>query len=169
MPGRRRRRVCRNLSLPLLTGLSRRFSAPCLRTQAAGRRESQPESQPESLEGKVLSLLAAGQPMSRLEFSRKLGQKKISGQLNKIIRLLMRERSIEYTLPGQASKPFPEVQADRQGPGPQHRGLGRGECREMSPGGEQKILTRPRPVGLIIRFSVICCFTRGKRYGGQIN
>ena len=77
-----------------------------LATQAAGRRESQPESQPESLEGKVLSLLAAGQPMSRLEFSRKLGQKKISGQLNKIIRLLMRERSIEYTLPDKPQSRF---------------------------------------------------------------
>ena len=69
-----------------------------LASQAAGRRESQPESQPELLEGKVLSLLAASRPMSRLELSRKLGQKKISGQLNKVIRLLMRERSIEYTL-----------------------------------------------------------------------
>ena len=58
-----------------------------LATQAAGRRESQPESQPESLEGKVLSLLAADCPMSRFELSRRLGQKKISGQLNKVIRL----------------------------------------------------------------------------------
>ena len=60
--------------------------------------ESQPESQPESLESKVLSLLTAG-PMSKAELSRNLGQKEISGQLNKVVRLLIADRRIEYTLP----------------------------------------------------------------------
>ena len=106
MPGRRRRRVCRNLSLPLLTGLSRRFSAPRLRRKQRGAESHSQSHSQRSLEGKVLSLLAAGQPMSRLEFSRKLGQKKISGQLNKIIRLLMRERSIEYTPPDKPQSRF---------------------------------------------------------------
>lgn len=91
MPGRRRRRVCRNLRLPLLMGLSRRFSAPRLRRKQRGAEShSQSHSQShsrESLEGKVLSLLAADCPMSRFELSRRLGQKKISGQLNKVIRL----------------------------------------------------------------------------------
>ena len=82
-----------------------------LATQAAGRRESWPES----LEGKVLSLLAAGRPMSRLELSRKLGQKKISGQLNKVIRLLMRERSIEYTLPDKPQSRFQKYRLTDKG------------------------------------------------------
>ena len=115
MPGRRRRRVCRNLSLPLLTGLSRRFSAPRLRRKQRGAESHSRESQPESLEGKVLSLLAADRPMSRLELSRKLGQKKISGQLNKIIRLLMRERSIEYTLPDKPQSRFQKYRLTDKG------------------------------------------------------
>ena len=60
--------------------------------------ESRPESQPESLEAKVLNLLAAG-AMSKAELSRNLGQKKISGQLNKVVRLLMVDQRIAYTLP----------------------------------------------------------------------
>ena len=59
--------------------------------------ESQPESRPESLESKVLSLLTAG-PVSKAELSRNLGQKEISGQLNKVVRLLIADRRIEYTL-----------------------------------------------------------------------
>ena len=87
MPGRRRRRVCRNLRLPLLMGLSRRFSAPRLRRKQRGAESHSQSHSRESLEGKVLSLLAADCPMSRFELSRRLGQKKISGQLNKVIRL----------------------------------------------------------------------------------
>ena len=33
------------------------------------------------------------------ELSRNLGQKEISGQLNKVVRLLIADRRIEYTLP----------------------------------------------------------------------
>ncbi len=58
----------------------------------------QPESRPESLEARVLALLAAG-PMSKAELSMRLGQKKISGQLNKVVRLLRAARKIAYTLP----------------------------------------------------------------------
>ena len=46
----------------------------------------------------MLSLLA-GRPMSKAELSKNLGQKEISGQLNKVVRLLMADRMIEYTLP----------------------------------------------------------------------
>ncbi len=62
------------------------------------RPESQPESRPESLESRILRLLAAG-PMSKTELSTNLGQKKISGQLNKVVRLLVDAGKIAFTRP----------------------------------------------------------------------
>ena len=83
--------------------------------RTARHRKSQQESRQESLEAKVLSLLAADRPMSRSELSKRLGQKKISGQLNKTIRLLMRERSIEYTLPDKPQSRFQKYRLTDQG------------------------------------------------------
>ncbi len=60
--------------------------------------ESQPESQPESLGAKVLSLIA-GKAMSKAELSKNLGQQKISGQLNQVVRRLLVDGIVEYTLP----------------------------------------------------------------------
>lgn len=63
--------------------------------------ELQPESQPESAESlgtKALRLLVAG-PMSKVDLSRDLGQKEVSGQLNKVVRQLIAEGMIEYTVP----------------------------------------------------------------------
>lgn len=60
--------------------------------------ESQPDSEPESLELRVLSQLEQG-PRSKAELSRGLGQKQISGQLNKVIRLLLNDQTVEYTMP----------------------------------------------------------------------
>lgn len=54
--------------------------------------------QPESLEAKLLVLLAEG-AMAKAALSRSLGQKQVSGQLNKVVRQLVAERMIEYTLP----------------------------------------------------------------------
>ncbi|MCY3737169.1 MAG: putative DNA binding domain-containing protein [Gemmatimonadaceae bacterium] len=68
---------------------------------AESQPESQPESsesQPESLALRVLKELADG-PMSKTELSSSLGQKKISGQLNKVIRLLVADERIAYTIP----------------------------------------------------------------------
>ena len=79
------------------------------------RQESQQESQPKPLETKVLSLLAADRPMSRSELSKRLGQKKISDQLNKTIRLLMRERSIKYTLPDKPQSRFQKYRLTDKG------------------------------------------------------
>ena len=67
-------------------------------SQAGRQPELQPELQPESLEVKVLNLLT-GRQMSKADLSRNLGQKEISGQLNKVVRLLVADRMIEYTLP----------------------------------------------------------------------
>ena len=43
-------------------------------------------------------LLAAG-PKSKSDLSRNLGQKEVSGQLNKVVRQLLAEGMIEYTVP----------------------------------------------------------------------
>ena len=66
--------------------------------QPESRPESRPESQPESLEAKLLTLLAGGS-MAKAELSKNLGQKGVSGQLNKVMRRLLANRMIEYTLP----------------------------------------------------------------------
>ena len=57
-----------------------------------------PESRPESLEMRVLGALR-GRPCSKTELSAALGHKTISGQLNKVIRLLLAEQHIAYTVP----------------------------------------------------------------------
>ena len=66
--------------------------------QSGSQPGSQPESQPESLALRVLKQLADG-PMSKTELSSRLGQKKISGQLNKVIRLLVTDGRVAYTIP----------------------------------------------------------------------
>jgi ATP-dependent DNA helicase RecG len=60
--------------------------------------ESQPESQPESLAERVLGVLRVG-PHGKAEIARALGQKTVSGQLNKTIRELLAERRIAMTIP----------------------------------------------------------------------
>ncbi|MDO8804014.1 MAG: transcriptional regulator, partial [Elusimicrobiota bacterium] len=57
-----------------------------------------PESQPESLEIRVLRQLMAA-PLGKAELSARLGQKEISGQLNKVIRVLLGNQTIEMALP----------------------------------------------------------------------
>ena len=66
--------------------------------QPGSRPELQPESRPDSLDQRVLALLMQ-QAMGKAEISVSLGQKEISGQLNKVIRALMDQALIEYTLP----------------------------------------------------------------------
>ena len=73
------------------------------------RPESQPESQPESLADRVLRHLADG-PMSKADLSRSLGQKRVSGQLNKVIRLLVADGRIERRIP---EKPQSRLQTYR--------------------------------------------------------
>ena len=64
----------------------------------------QPESLPGDLKSKVLNLLTEG-PLSKSELSKKLGHKEVSGQLNKVVRNLMADRMIEYTLPEKPTSP----------------------------------------------------------------
>jgi len=70
------------------------------KTPVATTKEIQPESQPEyglSLEAKVLRLLGKAS-MSKRDISAALGQKEVSGQLNKIIRALLSRGLIEATI-----------------------------------------------------------------------
>jgi len=50
------------------------------------------------LEIRVLRLLVAG-PLGKAELSAGLGQKEVSGQLNKVVRVLLADQAIEYTIP----------------------------------------------------------------------
>lgn len=81
-------------------GAARESGGPA--RQARGPRpsrpESQPESQPESLAARVLRQLAAG-PMSKSGLSRSLGQRSVSGQLNRVISALLTDGCIGYTIP----------------------------------------------------------------------
>jgi hypothetical protein len=65
----------------------------------AGAVRKQPESQPESLDTRVLRVLERD-ALGKKTLSIGLGQKEISGQLNKTIRVLLADQSIEYTIPG---------------------------------------------------------------------
>lgn len=67
-------------------------------SQPESQPESRPESQPESLVSRVLLLLAT-KPATKAEISSYLGQKEVSGQLNKVIRDLLMSKRIEYTIP----------------------------------------------------------------------
>ena len=58
----------------------------------------QPESQPESLRERILIVLKSNE-LSKSEISAKLGQKEISGPLNEVIRQLIKDGEIEYTIP----------------------------------------------------------------------
>ena len=60
--------------------------------------ELQPELQPESLEQKILLILKTGE-FSKSDISTRLGHKQISGRLNEVIRSLLKEGVIEYTIP----------------------------------------------------------------------
>ena len=72
--------------------------APQARGARSSQPESQPESRPESLAARVLRQLAAG-PMSKSGLSRSLGQRSVSGQLNRVISALLADGSIGYTPP----------------------------------------------------------------------
>ncbi|MBD3243672.1 MAG: hypothetical protein GF331_23985 [Chitinivibrionales bacterium] len=73
--------------------------------------ESQPESQPESrrIAGRLLALLIS-EPLSKKQMSTALGQKAISGQLNTVVRELVSDGLIEYTIP---DKPTSRLQKYR--------------------------------------------------------
>ncbi|MDN7024128.1 ATP-dependent DNA helicase [Methanoculleus sp. FWC-SCC1] len=54
------------------------------------------------MEARVILLLES-EPKSKAELSRGLGQKEISGQQSKVVRQLLADRVIEYTVPEKPS------------------------------------------------------------------
>ena len=76
--------------------------------------KSQTESQTESLEVRVLHLLEGGSK-SKSELSKGLGQKKVSGQLNKVVRLLLVGEAIEFTIPGKPRSRLQKYRLTKKG------------------------------------------------------
>ncbi len=85
------------------------FKTTIWRAKPSGLPESLPESQPEDMQSKVIKLLAIG-PMQKSELSKSLGQKAISAQLNAVVRKLVADQLIEYTIP---NKPNSRLQKYR--------------------------------------------------------
>lgn len=78
-------------------------------SQPESRPESQPESRQESMELRVLAALEKG-PLSKAEIAAQLGHKEVSGRLNQVIRLLLGDQTVEYTIP---DKPVSRMQRYR--------------------------------------------------------
>ena len=92
-------RRCRDAGLPEPEFTdSSGFKTTIWRATPTEQIKVQPESLPGDLKSKVLNLLADG-PMSRSELSSKLGHKRASGQLYNVVRDLLDDQMIEYTLP----------------------------------------------------------------------
>ena len=71
--------------------------------------ELQPELQPKSMDFRILSLLAK-ETFSKAQLSAALGQKTVSGHLNKVVRRLLADGFIEFTVP---AKPASRLQQYR--------------------------------------------------------
>ena len=92
-------RRCRDAGLPEPEFTdSGGFKTTIWRAKPTERINVQPESPVGDLKSRVLNLLVDG-PMSRSELSKQLGHKKASGQLYNVVRDLLGDRMIEYTLP----------------------------------------------------------------------
>lgn len=71
--------------------------------------ESRPESQPESLELRVLGLLAG------TALSSALGQKEASGHLNQVIRVLLADQTVEFTIPDKPNSRLQQYRITERG------------------------------------------------------
>ena len=101
---------CRDagLSEPEFT-ISGGFKTTIWRATPSEQIKVQPESLRGDIKSRVLNLLADG-PMSRSELSTKLGHKKASGQLYNVVRDLLDDQMIEYTLPEKPRSPQQQYQ-----------------------------------------------------------
>ncbi|MEZ7884754.1 MAG: hypothetical protein QMB39_05795 [Bacteroidales bacterium] len=87
-------------------------------TQLAEKQESQQELQQElkkqSLYSEVVKCLIT-EAKSRQEISNALGQKKVSGQLNKVVQKLLEQRLIERTILDTPNHPSQKFRLTKQG------------------------------------------------------
>ena len=102
-----------NLSEPEFTDIGG-FKTTIWRAKPPEQIEVQPELLPGDLESKIINLLADG-PLSRSELSKELGHKKASGQLYNVIRDLLDDQMIEYTLPDKPRSPRQKYQLTDKG------------------------------------------------------
>ena len=77
------------------------FRSEAMLPKQGAQPESRPETGPESisLEMRVLALLASTGPMSKSALSAVLGQKEVSGHLNQLMRRLVTDQWVAYTIP----------------------------------------------------------------------
>ena len=80
------------------------FKTTIWRAKPSEQIKVQPEALPSDIRSRVLDLLT-NETMSKSELSTKLGHKKVSGQLNKVVRNLMSDGVLEYTLPEKPTSP----------------------------------------------------------------
>ena len=108
-------RRCReaNLPEPEFTDSSG-FKTTIWRAKSPEQIKVQPESLPSDIRSRVLNLLT-NETMSKSELSKKLGHKEVSGQLNKVVRNLMADGAIEYTLPEKPTSPRQKYQLTDKG------------------------------------------------------
>ncbi len=78
-------------------------------SQGRVKAELKKESQPESMQGRILEALASG-PLSKAEISDSLGLERVTGYLNRIVRELLSEGRIEYTIPGKPNSRLQKYQ-----------------------------------------------------------
>lgn len=76
--------------------------------------ESQPESRPESLGDRVQLLLNTG-ALSKSELSERLGQKEVSGQLNRVVRKPLDDKHIELTIPDKPKSRLQKYRLTKKG------------------------------------------------------
>ena len=81
---------------------------------ADGQAEQGVVSQPESLKDRVIGLLIASS-RGKAEISLSLGQKEVSGQLNKVIRELLAEQKIKMTIPEKPNSRLQKYQLTEKG------------------------------------------------------
>ena len=82
--------------------------------QPESRPESRPESQPWSLADRVLAALLDG-PLSKALIADAVGHKRVSGQLNHVVRDLLRSAAIEPTLPDRPNSRLQQYRITEQG------------------------------------------------------
>ena len=88
--------------------------SPQLESEPAQLESVQLESQPEPLRTRVLGSLAGG-PLSKGELSGRLGQKQASGQLHEVVRRLVADRLIAYTVPDKPRSRFQKYRLTETG------------------------------------------------------